>query len=69
MGLFDRIFGKRGAKDSTTAADQARSEHLKLRGHETGQSPEEQAATRGRMEAEMDAQRQRREQQPSMIEP
>ncbi|MGH2583486.1 MAG: hypothetical protein ACRDJE_01075 [Dehalococcoidia bacterium] len=68
MGLFDRIFGKRGAKDGTTAADQARSEELKLRGHEAGQSPEEQAATRGRMEAEMDAQRQRRE-QPSMSEP
>lgn len=68
MGFLDRIFGKRGAKDSTTTADQARSEKLKLRGHEVGQSPEEQAATRGRMEAELDAQRQRRE-QPSMPEP
>ena len=56
--LLDRLFGKKRAPDAATAADQARSRQMA--GHETGQTADEQAATRGRMETEMDAQRERR---------
>jgi hypothetical protein len=58
MGLFDRLFGKKRRPDATTAADRARGQPMA--GRETGQTAEEQAATRGRMEAEMAAQRQGR---------
>jgi hypothetical protein len=63
MGFFDRIFRRRGTSDSTTEADRARGQ--RLAGRETGQTADEQAATRGRMEAELDAQRERRNQPPT----
>ena len=62
MSFLDRIFGKRRAGASNTDADRARSQQLA--GRETGQTLDEQAATRGRMEAELDAQRDRRGQPP-----
>ena len=58
MSFLDRIFRKRRAGPSTTDADRVRSQQLA--GRETGQTADEQAATRGRMEAEMDEQRVRR---------
>jgi hypothetical protein len=58
MGFFDRLFGKKRATTASTAADQARSRQMA--GRETGQTTDEQAATRGRMEAEMAGQRQGR---------
>ena len=64
MGLLDRIVGvvkKKGtprAGHAAAAADRARSQQLA--GRETGQSQAEQTATRGRMEAEMSQQRERR---------
>jgi hypothetical protein len=58
MGFLDRLFGKKRAPTASTAADQARSRQMA--GHETGQTADEQAATRGRMEAELDGQRQGR---------
>ena len=63
MDFFKRIFGKRRETPVTTDADRARSQ--RLAGRETGQTAEEQATTRGRMEAEMDAQRDRRNQPPT----
>ena len=66
MQFLDRFLGKRRARQdkrrarqASNAADLARSQ--KLAGRETGQTMDEQAATRGRMEAEMDAQRQQYE--------
>jgi hypothetical protein len=53
--LLDRLFGKKRAPDAATVADQARSQQMA--GRETGQTAAEQAATRGRMETEMDTQR------------
>jgi hypothetical protein len=53
MGFLDRLFGKKRAP-ATPAPSRP------LAGHETGQTTTEQAVTRGRMEAEMDAQRQGR---------
>ncbi len=68
MGFLDRIFGKKRAANAGTTADLARSQPLtdqarsqQLAGHETGQTTAEQADTRGRMEAELLGQRQRRE--------
>jgi hypothetical protein len=58
MGFFDRLFGKKRAATASTAADRARSRQMA--GHETGQTADEQAATRGRMEAELAGQRQGR---------
>jgi hypothetical protein len=63
MGFLDRIFKKRSAGTSAVEADRARSQTLA--GRETGQTMDEQAATRGRMEAELDAQRERRNQPPT----
>ena len=66
MGFLDRLLqlvGKKRAPDATTTADQARSQQLA--GRETGQTAAEQAGTRGRMEAELDAQRGRRTQPPT----
>ena len=67
MQFLDRFLGKRRARQdkrrarqAANAADLARSQ--KLAGRETGQTMDEQAATRRRMEAEMDAQRQQHEQ-------
>ncbi len=67
MGFLDRLFGKgRAAKKQAareaTAANRARGQ--RIAGRETGQTTDEQAGTRGRMEAEMDAQRARRNQAP-----
>ena len=58
MGLLDRLFGKKRAPDAGAAADQARSQ--RMAGRETGQTADEQATTRGRMEAELTGQRARR---------
>ena len=64
MGILSRLFGKRRTPSAATAADQARSQQMadraqrqKLSGQETGQTADEQAGTRSRMEAELDAQR------------
>ena len=66
MGLFDRLFSKGRAKrragQAAGAADLARSQKLAGRGMD--QNQDEQTATRGRMEAELDGQRQRRGQVP-----
>lgn len=59
MGFFDRLFGKK--RTEAVAGDGVAVGSRPLAGHETGQTAEEQAATRGRMEAEMDTQRNRRE--------
>ena len=64
MGFLDRLFKKKDRTRSAASADDlARSQ--KLAGRETGQTTDEQTATRGRMEAEMDAQRERRGQPPT----
>jgi hypothetical protein len=72
MGFFDRFFSKKRTAHEATAADQARSRRLtdrarsqQLEGQEVGQTAAEQAGTRGRMEAELVGQRQRRE--PSAV--
>ncbi len=68
MGFLNRLFGKKPDASEAADADRARSQKLadrarseKLAGRETGQTLEEQAGTRGRMEAELLGQRQRRE--------
>jgi hypothetical protein len=53
------LFGKKGGAKAASAEDLARSQQLA--GRSTAVSAEDQAATRSRMEAEMDGQRQRRE--------
>ena len=67
MQFLNRFFGKqrvrqakRRTQQAASAADLARSQQLA--GRETGQTMDEQAATRRRMEAEMDAQRQQHQQ-------
>ncbi len=62
MKFLDRLFGKKRAANEAITGDQARSR--KLMGAETGQTQAEQDATRGRMEAELDAQRQQRTSPP-----
>ena len=71
MGFLSRLFGKKASGSEAADADRARSQKLadrarqaKLVGQETGQTADEQAGTRGRMEAELDAQRERRNQTP-----
>jgi hypothetical protein len=59
MGFLNTFLGKNRASKAVAMADLARGQML--RGHEVGQSVAEQAATRGRMEAELDAQRRERE--------
>jgi hypothetical protein len=58
MGFLNRLFGRKGSAPAASAEDQARSQQLA--GRSTAVSAEDQAATRARMEAEMDGQRQRR---------
>jgi hypothetical protein len=55
MGFFRRLLGKNRPVDAQTAANRARS--TSLAGREVRQTQAEQDATRGRMEAELDAQR------------
>jgi hypothetical protein len=66
MGLLDRLFSKGRAKQqagqAARAADLARSR--KLSGGAVDQNQDEQQATRGRMEAELEGQRERRGQTP-----
>ena len=68
MGFLNRLFGKKAGTNEAADADRARSQKLadrarqaKLVGQETGQTADEQAGTRGRMEAELLGQRQRRD--------
>jgi hypothetical protein len=60
MGLFTRFFDRRRAANAANEADLVRSR--KLSGQAILQTGDEKIATRGRMEAELDAQRARREQ-------
>ena len=60
MGFLTSFFNRNRIAKAATAADVARGQQLQ--GHEVGQTLDEQQATRGRMEAEMDAQRHKREQ-------
>ena len=60
MGFLTRWFNRNRSGNGATTADRARSQQLA--GRETGQTATQQAATRGRMEAELLGQRQRREQ-------
>ncbi len=68
MGFLNRLFGKKPGASAAADADRARGQKLadrarseKLAGRETGQTSDEQAGTRGRMEAELLGQRERRE--------
>ena len=61
MGLreqVDRLLGRRSAPAVALAADRARSQQM--HGQETGQTEQEQAAMRQRMEADMNDQRAQR---------
>ncbi len=60
MGLLGRIFGRKPPIDERLTADEAR--QARVPGRVEIQSVEEQQGTRQRMEAEMDAQRERRAQ-------
>ena len=71
MGFLNRLFGKKPGASEAADADRARGQMLadrtrqaKIAGRENGQTLDEQAGTRGRMEAELDAQRLRRDQTP-----
>ncbi len=68
MGFLNRLFGKKPGASEAADADRARGQKLadrvrseKLAGRETGQTADQQAGTRGRMEAELLGQRQQRE--------
>ncbi len=65
MGILSRHFGKKSDRDTARAADLTRRQefagHQNLAGQGTIQTQGEQDATRGRMEAELNGQRQRRE--------
>lgn len=65
MGFLSRLFGSKSPSDTARAADLARSQEIargqSLAGRGTIQTQGEQDATRGRMEAELTGQRQRRE--------
>ena len=63
MGFLTRFFDRKRATNAATAADLARSQ--KLRGGAIDQDHDEQAATRTRMEAELVAQRERRDHPPT----
>jgi hypothetical protein len=55
---FQKVNPLRGRSSAATEVDQVRGEHM--HGHPFTQTADEQAGTRQRMEAELDAQRQRR---------
>lgn len=63
MGFLTRFFKSKRAANAGAAADAARSRILS--GQAIAQTRDEQAATRGRMEAELDAQRERRAHPPA----
>jgi hypothetical protein len=63
MGWLDRFFGRKHANAVTSAADVMHRQAVA--GRDPGQSAEEQAATRQRMEAELETQRNRRMTPPS----
>ena len=67
MNFFKRLFGKQ--RGTSTAADADRARSQQLAGRETGQTAAEQAGTRGRMEAELDAQRRGRAAAPTTETP
>ena len=58
MGLFSRLFGKHRRGTEALAADRARQQSV--RGRAVIQTADEQQATRQRMEADLDTQRERR---------
>jgi len=63
MVAMERLFDVfrhplRGRSSAATEADRERGQHM--RGHPFTQTADEQASTRHRMEAELDAQRERR---------
>ncbi len=63
MGFLDRLFGKDRTAKKRAASEAAAADRLRgqqIAGRETGQTTDEQAGTRSRMEAEMEGQRQRR---------
>ncbi len=62
MGILDKVFGKRRAAHEAALVDQERGQ--KLEGREVGQTAGEIAATRLRMESELDGQRERRANAP-----
>ena len=61
VGLFDKLFGRKRPATGTAPADAPRA---RVPGAETAQTTDEQQATRRQMEAEMNAQRERRSQTP-----
>lgn len=56
--LLGRLLGRRSTPSAALTADRAR--QRQMHGQETGQTDQEQAAMRQRMEAEMDSQRAQR---------
>lgn len=58
MGLFTKLFSRHRAGDEALTADRARQQSV--RGKGVIQTSDEQQATRARMEAELDGQRERR---------
>jgi hypothetical protein len=56
MGLLDKFFGKK-SESGSVAEDRARQQSVKGKG--IAQTSDEQQATRARMEAELDGQRDR----------
>ena len=58
VGLFDKLFRRKQRSEQTARMDRVPQEGA--RGREMLQSSDERQATRGRMEAELDAQRERR---------
>jgi hypothetical protein len=58
LGALRRLNPRRGHASAATQADQERGEHI--RGQGFAQTADEQAGTRQRMEAELDAQREQR---------
>lgn len=63
VGFLDRLFGKKKGSEPA-AADQIGG----MAGHAHAQTADEQSATRQRMEAELDGQRERRSQSAPTVE-